>query len=468
MNFSRLLLVLVARRRLVAVSLILTFMTTFALSLSLPKQYKATATIILNYKGVDPISGFTLSAELMPRYMATQVDIMTNIAVATNVVDELKLVGNPRFQRQFGDNAKDDREMRTTIAESLLKKLTVVPSRESSVLDITYQDHDPRFAADVANAFALAYQRAVIRLKIEPARKASDYFYAQVQESLARLEKAQNDYSEFQKMHDILGTERGADAEVTRYGDLSSQLVAVQGELLAVSAKSWQAQGEAAIEAPDVLSNPLIQSLKSDLTRAQVKLSDATGRYGSAHPIYKAAKAEVERLEAELNQQTSILGHTIQNNERTLTQRAAQLKTEIKEQKARLLERNQVRDALAILARRVETAQQAYTATSQRFAQANLESQSNQSDISILHVAEPAQKPFAPNILLNLAAGAFLGFALGCGLAFLAERSDQRIRSTVDLTMNSDVPLLGVVGKYGRLTGRSELKTRSGLPRPYQ
>jgi uncharacterized protein involved in exopolysaccharide biosynthesis len=123
---------------------------------------------------------------------------------------------------------------------------------------------------------------------------------------------------------------------------------------------------------------------------------------------------------------------------------------------------------LAILARRVETAQQAYTATSQRFAQANLESQSNQSDISILHVAEPAQKPFAPNILLNLAAGAFLGFALGCGLAFLAERSDQRIRSTVDLTMNSDVPLLGVVGKYARLTGRSELKTRSGLPRPYQ
>jgi chain length determinant protein EpsF len=468
LNFSRLLLVLAARRKLVAVALILTLTTTFSLSLCLPKQYKATATIVLNYKGVDPVTGFTLSAQLMPRYMATQVDIMTNIAVASAVVDQLKLVNNHRFQQQFEDAAKDSLEMRAAIAESLLKKLTVVPARESSVLDISFQDRDPRLAADVANAFALAYQRAIVKLKIEPAKKTTDYFHELVQESLVKLEKAQQDYSEFQKEHNVLSVDRGADAEAARYSELSSQLVAVQGELLAVSARSWQAQGNAAAEFADVLSNPLVQNLKSELTRAQIKLSDTAEHYGSAHPVYKAAEAEVVRLRAELDRQTELLGHTIQNSERTLRQRAAQLQSSIDAQKARILEQNKIRDALAILARRVETAQQAYTVANQRFSQASLESQSTQSDISVLQAAEPPQKPFAPNLLLNLAAGAFLGLALGCGVAFLAERSDQRVRSVADLTAKFEAPVLGVVGKYGRSLEGADSKARSALPGPFK
>jgi chain length determinant protein EpsF len=401
---------------------------------------------VLNYKGVDPVSGFTLSAELMPRYMATQVDIITNIAVATSVVDELKLVDMPRFRRKYKDNIKHGRDIQTSIAESLLKKLAIVPARESSVLDINFQDSDPQFAADVANAFALAYQRAVVKLKTEPIKKVSDYFYSQVQESLARLEKARKEYSEFQKKHDTLSTDRGGDADMARYNELSSQLVAVQGELMAVSARSWQTRGDAVEESPDVLASPLIQNLKTELTRAQIKLSDVAERYGKAHPQYLAAEAEVDKLRTELNRQTAVLGRTVNNNARTLLRREAQLQAEINAQKARLLERNQDRDALAILARRIEIAQQTYTATSERYAQVNLESQARQSDIAILHVADPPLKPFSPNLAFNLAAGAFLGIALGCGLAFLAERNDQRIRSVIDLAQQLETPLLGVIG----------------------
>jgi chain length determinant protein EpsF len=445
--------VLVARRKLLLISLILTVMTTLALTLYTPKQYKAAATLVLNYKEVDPVSGTTMSAQLMPRYMATQVDIMTNIAVAIRVVDELRLAAMSRFQKEFKEARENGRDIRPLIAESLLKKLTVVPARESSVLDITFQDSDPKLAADVANAFASAYQQAVVKLKIEPMRKISDYLHNQVEESLARLEKAQGDYSEFQKKHNILSTERGADAEAARYSELSTQLVAVQGELMAVSARSWQARGDAAAESPDVLANPLIQNLKSELARAQVKLAETAERYRSAHPAYIAAQAEVDKWRTELDRQTALLGRTVYGSERTLRQREARLKAEINEQQGRLLERNQARDALAILARRIESAQQAYTITSQRFAQASLESESKQADVSLLHSAEPPQKPFSPNLLLNLAAGGFLGLALGCGMAFLAERSDQRVRSAVDLTTGLDAPLLGVVGSGSAVRG---------------
>ena len=42
----------------------------------LPKSYTATTSLVLNYKGMDPVTGAVLPAQLMPGYMATQTDII--------------------------------------------------------------------------------------------------------------------------------------------------------------------------------------------------------------------------------------------------------------------------------------------------------------------------------------------------------------------------------------------------------
>lgn len=455
MNFSRLLLVLFARRKMIALALIVTVLTTIVLTLCMPRTYKATATIVLNYKGVDPVSGFTLSAQLMPRYMATQVDIMTNLAVAAGVVDALRLVDHPRFKEEYRNSEKQHGSIRASIAESLLKKLSVVPSRESSVLDISYKSADPEFSAEVANAFAIAYQRAVVKLKIDPIQKTADYFHDQVRRSLAKLQKAQNDFSAFQKENNILNTAQGADVDSVRYSELSSQLVGVQGELMAAAARSRQAQGVGVVESPDVVANPLIQNLKAELTRAEIRLNQTSKRFEKAHPLYMAGQFEVESLRSELTRQSQLLGKSMQSSESILAQRAVRLQSEINGLKARIFERSQAHDTLAVLEKQVESAQRAYIVTSERSAQADLESQSSQSDISVLNVATPPSKPASPNLLINLAAAVLLGLALGCGLALLAERNDYRVRSAFDLE-TIHAPLLAVVStanRPDRLTG---------------
>ena len=448
MNFSRLLLVLIARRKAVAFALLCTVVTTLVLTLVLPKTYKATSTIVLNYKGVDPVSGFTLSAQLMPRYMATQVDILTNVAVALDVVDALGLVEQPRFQKELRRGGQTN--IRVAIAEGLLKKLSVVPARESSVLDISYKDADPKFSAAVANAFAQAYQRANVKLKIDPIQKTAGYFQHQVRQSLDRLEKAQNEFSAFQKQHNILTTERGADVDSLRYNELSTQLVALQGELTAAASQSRQSQSNSLANAPDVIANPLIQNLKAELTRAEIKMEQVAQRFEQAHPLYKASQFEVARLRGELASQSGIVGKGIQSRENILARRVEQLQSDMAAQKARILERNSARDTLAILARQVDSAQRNYAVTSERSAQADLESQSSQSDISILNVAKPPSKPASPDLVINLASSVILGLALGCAVAVMAEKRDHRIRSVFDLQLQSAVPLLAVVGATSR------------------
>ncbi|TRU17304.1 MAG: chain length determinant protein EpsF, partial [Microcystis aeruginosa Ma_MB_F_20061100_S19] len=79
----------------------------------LPKKYKASATVIVNYKWADPISGLTLPAQLMPGYMATQADIITSKDIALKVVDELKLQEVDTFKQDFLKQDEPQSEMRS-------------------------------------------------------------------------------------------------------------------------------------------------------------------------------------------------------------------------------------------------------------------------------------------------------------------------------------------------------------------
>jgi uncharacterized protein involved in exopolysaccharide biosynthesis len=62
----------------------------------LPKTYKATASVLLNYKGMDPVTGLTMPGQLLPGYMATQIDIISSKNVALRVVDRCKLAEKPQ------------------------------------------------------------------------------------------------------------------------------------------------------------------------------------------------------------------------------------------------------------------------------------------------------------------------------------------------------------------------------------
>jgi succinoglycan biosynthesis transport protein ExoP len=62
MNFSQFLLILRARQRVIWITLVIVVAATLAISLLLPKTYKGTASVLLNYKGVDTVTGLAWPA----------------------------------------------------------------------------------------------------------------------------------------------------------------------------------------------------------------------------------------------------------------------------------------------------------------------------------------------------------------------------------------------------------------------
>jgi succinoglycan biosynthesis transport protein ExoP len=445
MNLSQFLLILRAHYKIILLTLIVTVAATFTVTLLKPKTYKATTSLVLNYKGVDPVTG--LASPSQPGYMSTQVDIVNSMSVALKVVDALKLAEGEQVKRSFLNSTGGEGNIRDWVASALLAKLDVLPSHESSVLNITFTSLDRQLAANVANAFGSAYQQVSVQLKVDPSKKTSVYFNDQVKLLRDNFETAQKKLSKYQQDNGIVNTDKSLDVETVRLNELSSQLVGAQGQAMEAASRQRQAQGSQAGESPDVANNPLIQNLKMGLGNAESKFSLIEQRLDKNHPQYQGAKAEVDKLREELNAQIKVASNAIGSNAVILQQRGAEIRAALGAQKLKVLQLNRTRDELSVLSREMDSAQRAYETISQKLTLTNLEGKSNQSDIAVLTPALAPLKPFGPNLLLNTLVALVVGSLLGIGGAVILELFDRRVRSAADLAEAIGLPVLGVIKK---------------------
>ena len=444
MNFTQFLLILKARFWIILITFSAIVFTTLIVSLLLPKTYEATTSLVLNYKGMDPVTGTVLPAQLMPGYMATQNDIITSKNVAIKVVEQLKFADSPAAQAQFNQATKGKGEIREWFAERLLRELTVKPSKESSVIEVSFEGSDPDFAAAVANSFANAYIQTSLQLKVEPAQKAAAFLDEQTKALRDNLETAQNKMSKYQQEKGITGGMGSLDVETARLNDLSSQLVMVQSQAFEAESRSRNAQSKG-VTSPDIASSSVVQNMKVDISRAESKLSELSERVGKSHPQYQSAKAELDKLKKSLQEEVSNMSTSVGGTARIYQQREAEIRAALAAQKERVLKLNLSRDELSVLQRDVENAQKAMDAASQRFTQATIEGNANQTDVAILNAATAPQSSASPKVVLNVLLSIFLGTMLGVGLALLAEMLDRRVRSRDDLSDLLEVPVFAII-----------------------
>lgn len=459
MNPSLLLLALRARYKIVLLALGVTILAAIAVSLSQPKKYVASVAMVVNYKGVDPVTGLSVPAQLMPGYIATQVDIIKSRSVALKVVDNLKLDTVPGVRAQFQNATHGQGTLRDWLADSLVGNLDVVPARESSVLTLTYKGKNPEKVAQMANAFAEAYLDVSVQLKINPVQRASGYITAQIKTLRDQYELSQSRLSKYQKDNNIYSADNRADVETARLNELSSQLVNVQS--LGMDTASRRSQVEAnSRNSPDVMNNAVVQNLQNNLALAEAKFADTAQRLAPNHPQYMAAKSEVDKLRSNLQEQIRTSSASVVANADITQRRESELRAAVAEQKAKVQALNGSRDEFSLLTNEMESARHAYELATQRLNQISLEGQSKEADIAILTAATPPLSAAGPRMLTNILLAAVVGAILGLGGALFLELLDQRIRSTSQLAAAFDLPMLGVISKPRASAGKKKVPAR--------
>ncbi|QXP89424.1 chain length determinant protein EpsF [Methylococcus capsulatus] len=471
MSANRLILIFLARWRVFGWTLAVTVLTTLVASVAMSKTYTASTTVVIDYKGGDPLTGSAFPSDLMAGYLATQVDIIGSHAVAARVADALKLSEVPAYRDRFEKVARKTGSravFRDWAADRLLEDLDVSPSRESDVITISFAASDPLFAADVADAFAQTSIRANVELKLEPLKRQAAWFDEQVLALRSALEKAQAELSSYQIAHGVLAAGDKLDVETAHLSDLSAQLAAAKGQMYDGEARVQQVRAAArgGVDAlPDLLQNPALQALKAELARAEARLAEVGSRYDWNHPQRRAVAAEVASLRQRLAAEVANATGAIERAAELARQRVADLERAVVEQRKRILALGAEQDKLSVLKREVENAQRVYDAALQRASQLQLESRLEGTNIVVLSPAVPPLKPSKPKVALNLALSVILGSGLGLAFVLLFEFKDRRIRSAEDVIDELGLPLLAEMPpertawpRFFRLAAPSALK----------
>ena len=423
----------------------------------LPRTYQATVSVLVANRDEQSLSNAPQGLREQVGYMQTQVDVIQSQRVARRVVEDLKLAENPAARSAFAQSGAHG-SIEDWLAGALLSQLHV-DTTQSSVIQITYAAHDPAFAAKIANAFATAYMEVNLRLRTEPTKEAAAWFDGQLKSLRKDFETAQSRLAAFQKEHGIIATDERVDVENARLSELSTQALAAQNATYDAQSRASQAHGNARIEdLPEVLSNPLIQTLKGQLLTAEAKLQELSTRLGPRHPEYIQQKSEVDSLRARLNAEEHKVVASLQSADRQNRMHADELQKALAAQRAKVIALRDARAQSLVLIRDVDTAQKAYEAALQRYLVNKVESGAQQTNISILNAATEPMHPSKPKVPLNIALGIIVGLMLGLGAVFLLELVDRRVRSTADLEGGLDAPLLGTLQPWqpSRLIGGAD------------
>jgi polysaccharide biosynthesis transport protein len=434
----------------------------------IPKSYTSSATVVVDAK-TDPVAGV---AQIMtPNFLTTQIDIIKSTRVGNRVIKQLKLDQNEALRSQYVAS-KIQSTFDEWLSGLLQKALTAEVGRGSNVIKISYTSTDASFSALMANAFVKSYLATVLEMRVEPAKQYAEFFDERSKGLREAVEKAQTRLSAYQKDKGIIGSDERSDIENSKLNELSQQLLQAQAASIEASSKQTQAQ-LASDRSQEVLNNGLINGFKVELAKQETRLQELSAKYGDAHPQVMETRVTIADIRSKIETETRRVTGASAVITSISRQREGEIRSAVDTQRSKVLKLKEVRDELTVLQRDLENSQKVYDNVQQRLNQSTLESQNQQSNISVLSKAEVSNES-SNQIFIKNAIKALAGaFGFGLFIALLVEFFDKRVRVQDDISEAIDLPIIGVMpkpdksGMFGR-TKPTPLQRRllRQLPRP--
>jgi succinoglycan biosynthesis transport protein ExoP len=446
MVITQFLRVLKARIGVILLIFVTALSATIAVSLAMSKKYEASTTLVVDMRGVDPVLGNVVAmTQSIQGYLVTQAELIRSERVVDRVIDALRLESHPAFANAAaGDTTSNPVAVRRAIRAHFSRELEVNPAREGTTITLFYESRYPELAAAVVNGFAKAYIEANLEMKTAPASGYRAWFEAQTKDYREQLAEAQRRLTQARQESGVTAIEERLDVENSRLSELSAALVASQTALAESRSRAGTARTSTS-SMPEVVANPMLQSLMTDLGRAEARMQQLSARLGPAHPEYQAAQNEANQLRTRLETETARVGGSIAAVNDVNVRREAELRTLVAEQRARVAKMRAARDQHAVLEREVQSAQRALDLVTQRYTETSLESQTRQSNVTVLSAANIPTKPSRPQPVVNAILGAIVGLVVAVLAALTLESMQKPIRTSDDLLQASGVAVLAVL-----------------------
>jgi polysaccharide biosynthesis transport protein len=383
------------------------------------------------------------------KFQETQYKILQSWSLAQGVVQALNLKEEPEFKSIKEKNPeKTEAEIEKAIADLFMKKLEVNPVRNSYLVEVAFQSPDKSLAQKVVNAIADEYMYLSIDRRNQSFTLVKKWLDKQIHEMGNKVQESQKKLYKFGQKSDIYTLEDKDNVVVQKFIDLSSLLTRAQAEKMAKEAQFKQIK-EKGPDAPLIVNNPLIATLREQLVSQEAKISAMKKVYRGEHPELLAEQANLTELRGRLQGEVKRLQESVQADYEAANRTGNLLNESFADQKKQMAKLQDNLSDFQILKRDAQTNEQLYLALLARVKEASIAGTMVPSNVEVIDPGLLPDKPFTPKTGRDLALAAILGLSLGVGLAFLLESLDDSIQSVDDLERICNLPSLGMLPLLG-------------------
>jgi succinoglycan biosynthesis transport protein ExoP len=443
---------------------------------SLPPVYRATATMMLEASRQKALSNEEVFTAVMGSstrdYFQTQAEILKSREFAQRLVRVMNLTRHPEYdprrpppppwyarlipEQLLPSSAPralpSDEEIEEAVVGQVMQRISVQPVRNTQLVRLSFDSHDPEIAGNVPNTLAMIYIVTDSESRNALSRRAFSFLSEQGEgrkKKLADSERALQDFRERERIVDLKnaplsGAGRQFEQLTTSLLEAKKKRADVEVLYAQVTAARQKGSLDVMDNLPAISTNPLVQQFKVAEAEAERRLGDASKRYGPEHPRFIAAQADLKAAQENLRRQVAAVVQTVskdyevaKSNEEAMERAVARARSDVQGQNRKEFE-------LSSLEREVASNRQIY----EQFMQRAREIRIGDMESQVARIVDEARKPkwpVGPNTRFIIVMALLATLAAGILLSVMLERLDNTVKATHEVESKLGVKSVGIV-----------------------
>jgi succinoglycan biosynthesis transport protein ExoP len=485
------------RRRTALTAFILVFGSVTAYTFTATPIYSARTQILIENENPNVVKFEEVFEQNKQTndYYQTQYRILQSRALARRTLGSENLWQHPLFAEPkagiganvlewatglFGTNSSTEPEStdatetaeQSRAIDQFLNRLSVIPVRNSRLVDVAYRSPDAALSARVANALAKQYIAQNLEFKFLATKDATDFLTERTAEQRKSLEKSEQALQQYREKTGAMALEDRQNIVVQRLADLNAAVTRARTERIEKESvhnqiRAIQNDRTAVDTFPAILNNVFIQQLKGQLNEQQRLKAQLAEKLGARHPEMVKAQTAIETTEDRINAEVAKVVQALRNDYQAALANERSLQASLDQQRAEAQELNRASIQYGVLQRDATSNQTMFAGLLERSRETGISGELKTSNIRIVDEAESPSKPTSPNKLTNLSLALFGGSFLGIGLAFFFEYLDSRIKQPDEIKTHLGLPFLGMVPLFNPKDATGPPLIGNGMPQEF-
>lgn len=445
-----------------------------------PTNYKAKTSIellgvnanFLNLQSVDPTAPIS-NGTSGESYTQTQLELLKSDGLIAHAVKRTHLDESDRFLEHSSSAAfqpvrglltsvglvKQPQSLQQTMTQAARlhravevaqKHLKVEQLHQSNLVEITFEDSDPKVALDFVNAVAQEAVEENMESRRGLSHNVGDWLGGHLTDLRSKMDTAEKDLLDYTARSGLLSTNEGTSVDDARLQRLQDQLARAQSDRIQKETRNTVASIADPQSLPEVLDDPALKEYRVKLAELRRQEAEMSSAFTPAYPKARHLQAQIVELESTIANERANIRSRIHNEYSAARQNEDAVTTEYSAQSVKVGGLAQKTIHYSTLKRELETTRSMYEDMLKRVNDTELASVVRSSGIRIVDAATFPEPPNSSKALFISSIGLFAGLLITGAVVFIMDQTSNTVSLPGYAPSLLSVRELGIIPSAGK------------------